>query len=86
MWDISGNFVGIKANNMDYEENWSYTTSKIKEMLTEKGWSMTRLGDEINMEKANMSRLLSGKQRDMHYHTLFKIADALGVNMSELVR
>jgi DNA-binding Xre family transcriptional regulator len=72
---------------MKYEEEWDYTTNRIKEIISEKKWSMARLADEINMDKSNMFRILSAnKQRNMQFITLFKIADALGVRMSELVR
>lgn len=71
---------------MTYLDEWQYTTGKIKETIKNKGWSLSRLGDEINMDKANLSRILSNEKTNMQYVTLFKIADALGVKMSELVR
>ncbi len=72
---------------MKYEEEWDYTIAKIREILKEKKWSMSRLGDEIGTDPSNMCKMLSSKkQRDTRYSTLFKIADALGVKMSELVR
>lgn len=71
---------------MNYEEEWKYTTDKIKKIISDKGWSMSRFADEMNMDKANVSRMLSNTKTDMRYITLFKIADALGVKMSDLVR
>lgn len=71
---------------MEYLNEWNYTVDRIKGLLKAKGWTIERLANAINMDNANMSRILSGTQKNMHYRTLFKIAEALNVKLSDLVR
>lgn len=58
---------------------------KIKQLRTEKGLSQLDLGDEINVEKSNVSRMESGKF-NTKILTLFKVAKALDLSLSELLK
>lgn len=49
-----------------------------------KGLALQRLAAECNMEKSNLSRLEAGRTNPTVY-TLYKIAVALEVSVSELV-
>lgn len=71
---------------MNYADAWDYTISKINQELETKGWTREKLAHNISMDNANLSRILSGVQTNMEYKTLFKIAEALKVSMSELVK
>jgi len=57
---------------------------KIKKIRLEKKMSQIALATEINIEKSNMSRIEAGRTNPT-YLTLYKIAIALGVNVSFLV-
>jgi len=71
---------------MNYQDEWDYTVNSIKDMIAKRKWTIERLSHAIKMDNANLSRILSGVQTNMEYRTLFKIAQALEVRMSELVR
>ncbi|MBO9620004.1 MAG: helix-turn-helix transcriptional regulator [Niabella sp.] len=57
---------------------------KIKQLRTEKGWSQNAFGLEINMEKSNVSRLEAGNVNPK-FGTLFRVAKALEISLSDLV-
>jgi putative transcriptional regulator len=57
---------------------------KIKQLRTEKGLSQLALGIEIDVEKSNISRMESGRV-NVRFYTLFKVAKALNIDLSELV-
>lgn len=57
---------------------------KIKQLRTEKDISQFDLGVEINVEKSNISRMESGRVNPRIY-TLYKVAQALDIPLSELV-
>lgn len=81
---------------MDYNEEWAYVVSRIKYYREAKGWSLQALADNANIDRANISKIESsvtdrekGKKSvkdDVYFSTLFKIAEALGVALSDLVR
>ncbi len=71
---------------MDYQQEWGYTVNKVRDIIAKKKWTIERLSHAIKMDNANLSRILSGVQTNMEYRTLFKIAEALEVKMSDLVR
>ena len=71
---------------MAFKEEWSYIISRIKHIRQEKGWSIQRLADEANIDSANMSRIESGKVDNILLSTLYRIAEALEVKLSDLVR
>lgn len=58
---------------------------KIKQLRTAKGLSQNQFGLEIEMEKSNVSRLESGSVSPK-ITTLNKIAKALDVSLSDLVK
>jgi putative transcriptional regulator len=58
---------------------------RIKQLRTEKGLSQADLGIEIDVEKSNVSRMESGKF-NTKIITLFKVAKALNITLSELVK
>lgn len=83
---------------MDYNEEWAYVVEKITFYRKSRGWSLQALADNANIDRANISKIESSirdkeackKSKsikdDIYFSTLFKIADALGVKLSDLVR
>ncbi|MEQ1624678.1 MAG: helix-turn-helix transcriptional regulator [Sediminibacterium sp.] len=57
---------------------------RIKQLRTEKGLSQLELGDEIDVEKSNVSRMESGKF-NTKILTLYKVAKALDLSLPELL-
>lgn len=57
---------------------------RIKELRTEKGISQQELAAALDIEKSNMSRLESGRV-NMGVRTIYRIARALDISMSELL-
>ena len=58
---------------------------RIKQLRTQKGLSQADLGVEIDVEKSNISRMESGKF-NTKILTLFKVAKALDLTLSELMK
>lgn len=81
---------------MNYDEEWAYVVGRIKHYREAKGWSLQALADNANIYRPNISKIESsvtdrkkGKKSvkdDVYFSTLFKIAEALGVALSDLVR
>jgi transcriptional regulator with XRE-family HTH domain len=71
---------------MSYEEEWKYVSNRITELRKERGWSIQALADYSNIERADLSRIESGKANGIYFSTLCKIAEALDVPPGELVR
>lgn len=57
---------------------------RIKELRIAKGISQQELAAEIEYEKSNMSRLESGRINPK-IATLYKVAKALGISLSDIV-
>lgn len=57
--------------------------SRIKELLKERGMTMAELASIIGTTQTSISRML-GENGNPTYDTLMKIADALGVSISDL--
>ena len=55
---------------------------RIKELLREKKCNVTELADKVGMQRETLSRIINGASTSSD--TLQKIADALGVPISEL--
>jgi len=55
----------------------------IEKALRRKGWSKYRLCKEANMAQSTLSDILNGKAKNPNTKTLQKIADALGVSVSD---
>lgn len=62
-----------------------YMESRIKELLKEKGITISDLADKIGTAQTSLSRAL-GENGNPTYETLNKISKALGVDMSELFK
>lgn len=58
---------------------------KIRKLRRAKGWTQQLLADHAELERAHVSRLELGR-REAGLRALEKIADALGVEIEELVR
>ncbi len=71
---------------MDYQKEWDYVRRRIKELRIAKGLSIQALADIANIDRPNLSYIESGKAKGMFFETLCKIAEALDVKPSELVR
>ncbi len=56
---------------------------RIKELRLARNLKQCEMADMLNMERSNLTRIESGKQRPTD-ENLEKIADILGVNISEL--
>lgn len=57
---------------------------RIKQLRTEKGLSQREFGYEIEVEKSNVSRIESGVF-NTKIITLFKVANALEISLSDLL-
>lgn len=58
---------------------------RIKQLRTEKGLSQRELGDEIEVEKSNVSRIESGRF-NTKVLTLYKISKALDIPLTDLIK
>lgn len=58
---------------------------KIEEFRNKKGWSQTDLANACGKDKQVIQRIESGAGNPTIY-TLYEVAQALGVNVGELVR
>lgn len=58
---------------------------RIKQIREEKGILQVAFADEIGYDKSNTSRLESGRL-NMRIGTLYKVSQALGITLSELVK
>ena len=54
---------------------------RIKEVIKEKGMTITELADKMGINRVNLSNMVNGNPTD---ETLNKIADALNVPVTEL--
>lgn len=70
---------------MKYDEEYAYTLGRIKELREAKGWTVQELAFRAEMERSNLKRIESGRT-NMTYRTLFRLAEALQVKISDLVR
>jgi DNA-binding Xre family transcriptional regulator len=76
----------IKDTTMAYQEEWDYVRGRITELRKARGLSIQALADIADIERPNLSRLESGRSSSIHFTTLCKLADALGVPPGDLVR
>lgn len=70
---------------MNYEEEYDYTVKRIKELREARGWTVQELAFRAEMERSNLKRIESGRT-NITYRTLYRIAEALQVKLSDLVR
>jgi transcriptional regulator with XRE-family HTH domain len=59
--------------------------NRIKELRQAKEWSQQMLADHAQIERAHLTRLEEGK-KEAGLRVLGRIADALGVEIEELVK
>lgn len=57
----------------------------IRKYRIQKGWSQKQLGDAVNIDRAEISRIENGERGAMSCIMLRKFAKALGVSMDELM-
>ena len=57
----------------------------IKRLREEKGWSQRELGRRSGVHHSLISRLESGVQDDTHTQVVLRLAEALGVDVRELL-
>ncbi|GAA4465448.1 hypothetical protein GCM10023093_17640 [Nemorincola caseinilytica] len=69
---------------MTEKELFLKVAERVKELRTEKGMSQQELAGLIDFEKSNMSRFEAGGTNPT-IATLYKIAQALDVTLSELL-
>lgn len=70
---------------MEFDKERIYTCARIGEIRRGKGWSKQKLADLADMERSSISEIEGGKT-DFRFSTLCRIAEALGVKVSDLVR
>lgn len=70
---------------MDKQELQTKIGQRVKQLRNEKGISQIELASACNFEKSNLSRLEAGNTSPNIY-TLYKIAQNLGVELSELFK
>jgi transcriptional regulator with XRE-family HTH domain len=71
---------------MAHQDEWNHVRARITELRKARGLSIQALADIADIERPNLSRLESGRSTSVHFTTLCKIAEALGVPPGELVR
>ena len=57
----------------------------IKRLMTEQGITQQQLAEMMHISQSNVSLMLSGKNKDIYYSTLFKLAKIFGVKVKELL-
>lgn len=57
----------------------------IRKYRIQKGWSQKQLGDAVNIDRTEISRIENGERGAMSCIMLRKFAKALGVSMDELM-
>lgn len=60
-----------------------FNREAIEKALQRKGWSRYRLCKETHMAQSTLSAILSGEAKNPNTKTLQRIADALGVSVSD---
>lgn len=58
---------------------------KVIEVITEKGLSMAKLARKADMDYKTVQRLCRDPYRNVDIHTLGRLADALEVDVSQLI-
>lgn len=71
---------------MKYSEDAQHLREQIKKYREAKGWSKFQLADNANIDRSGLSQFENGRRDNIMFHNICKIADALGVNPSDLVR
>jgi transcriptional regulator with XRE-family HTH domain len=57
----------------------------IKRLMKEQQITQQQLADMMKTEQSAISVMLSGKNKDIYYSTLFKLAKIFGVKVKELL-
>ena len=57
----------------------------IKRLMKEQGITQQQLADMMQTDQSVISLMLSGKNKDIYYSTLFKLAKIFGVKVKELL-
>ena len=53
--------------------------------MAERGITQQQLAEMMHISQSNVSLMLSGKNEDIYYSTLFKLAKIFGVKVKELL-
>lgn len=69
---------------MKESELYKKVAERIKELRLKRGITQQELAGMLDYEKSNMSRLESGKV-NIKLNTIYKLAQALDITMSELL-
>jgi len=70
---------------MDYEEELSYITKRIKELRKERKLTVQELAYRCDIERSNMSRIEAGRT-NITLRTMCLICNALNVKLKDIVR
>ncbi len=70
---------------MNYDKEWDYVSRKIRKLLEDNKWSISSFAYTYDVDRANLSRIISGAQTDTRFSTLYKIANAFGLKVSDLL-
>jgi transcriptional regulator with XRE-family HTH domain len=71
---------------MGYEQEWDYVRKRITELRKARGLSIQALADYANIDRSGLSHIESGKTNGAYFSTLCRIAEALEVPPSDLLR
>ena len=77
-------FLSFKNNYLYLHRNKTDDDMNIKKKIKECGWTVSKLAEELGIKQASLSTIINGDNPS--YQTLKKIADKLGISVSELVR
>jgi DNA-binding Xre family transcriptional regulator len=58
--------------------------ARIAALLERRGWSQNKLAERSGVDKSQLSKLIRGRSPNPGHGTIRKLADALGVELSEL--
>lgn len=70
---------------MDYTEEISYTTKKIRELRKERKLTVQELAYRCDIERSNMSRIEAGRT-NITFKTMCLICNALNIRLKDIVR
>lgn len=70
---------------MDYKEEISYVSSRIRELRKERSMTVQELAYRCDIERSNLSRIESGRS-NITLKTLCIICNALNVTLRDVIR
>ena len=78
-------FIRIFKTTIDYQEEITYISKKIRELRKERKLTVQELAYRCDMERSNMSRIEAGRT-NLTVKTMCIICNALNVNLRDIIR